>query len=189
MDTEQDIIIAAQNGNRFAFGQLVKLYQRSAYAAAYSFVGNREDALEMSQEAFVRAFRAMGRFDTQMPFYPWLYRIVRNVCLNYLKKKRRHGEVSLNSMMEKGFDVSTSEANPEECVATKDMQHAIAQAITQLSQEHQEILRLRHFQELSYAEIAACLDVPQGTVMSRLYAARKKLRRVIEEDTDVLANI
>jgi len=180
MIDESATVVAASNGDRGAFGALVCEYQRRAYAVSYSFVGNREDALELSQEAFARAFRAMNRFDPAMPFYPWLYRIIRNTCLNHLKKKQRHGETSLDGLMESGFDVCGGSHNPLRKAELDDLRHCLQQALTQLSPEHQEILRLRHFLELSYEEIAQCLEIPAGTVMSRLHAARKALRRIVE---------
>lgn len=176
-------IRAARRGDRGAFGYLVKQYQRRAYAAAYSVVGNRDDALELAQDAFVRAYRAMPRFDPAMPFCPWLYRIVKNVSLNHLKKKRRRGEVSLEGMMEHGYDVRDTGPAPEDAAMRDDLRLSIQQGLAQLSAEHQEILRLRHFLDLSYAEIAECLQVPAGTVMSRLHAARKSLRKAMESQT------
>lgn len=107
---------------------MVKLYQRRAYAIAYGFVGNREDALEIAQEAFVKAYRAMSRFDTGL------------------------GELRIQ----------------------------IAESMTCISDSHREILTLRHVHELSYNEIAECLDIPRGTVMSRLHGARRSLRQAME---------
>lgn len=185
---EQAAVVAARNGDRAAFGALVRAYQRRAYAIAYSFVGNREDALELSQEAFVRSFRAMDRFDTRMPFYPWLYRIVRNVCLNHLKRKKRHGETSLDGLMAKGFDVCTADGGPERAAELSDLAARIRKAMGALSEEHREILRLRHFAEMSYEEMAAQLDIPKGTVMSRLHAARKRLREVLEQEKELPLN-
>ena len=178
---ETAAVLAARNGDQAAFGALVLAYQRRAYAAAYGFTGNREDALELSQEAFVKAFRAMGRFDTAMPFYPWLHRIIRNTSLNYLKKQRRHGETSLEALMAVGFDARAMDPDPRGNAEMADLRAAIAGAMARLSQDQREILHLRHFMELSYQEIAQCLDIPPGTVMSRLHAARKALRRALEE--------
>lgn len=180
---ETAAVLAARNGDQVAFGSLVRAYQRRAYAAAYGYTGNRDDALELSQEAFVKAFRAMGRFDTAMPFYPWLHRIIRNTSLNYLKKQRRHGETSLENLMASGFDARTPDPDPRGNAELADLRAAIAGAMARLSSEQREILHLRHFMELSYQEIAQCLDIPPGTVMSRLHAARKSLRRVLK-DTD-----
>ena len=101
---EQAVLLDAQRGDRAAFGQLVRTYQKRAYGIAYGFVGNREDALELAQEAFVRAYKAMARFDPRLPFYPWMYRIVKNTCLNHLKKRKRRGETSLDGMMASGYE-------------------------------------------------------------------------------------
>jgi RNA polymerase sigma-70 factor (ECF subfamily) len=177
---EPEVLAAAVRGDRKAFGQLVRAYQRRAYAAAYSLVGNRDDALELSQDAFVKAFKAMKRFDLNMPFYPWLHRIVRNTSLNHIKKKKRRGESSLDEMMESGFDAHDPAHRPDDCATREELLKHIQRAMEQLTPEQQEILRLRHFMELSYGEIAASLDIPQGTVMSRLHGARKKLRTAVE---------
>ena len=177
---EAEVLAAAARGDRKAFGQLVRAYQRRAYAAAYSLVGNRDDALELSQDAFVKAYKAMKRFDLSMPFYPWLHRIVRNTSLNHLKKKKRRGESSLDEMMESGFDAHDPGYSPDDSASRVELLRHIQRAMDELTPEQQEILRLRHFMELSYGEIAASLEIPQGTVMSRLHGARKKLRTVME---------
>ncbi len=189
LEDEEGLLAAARKGDRAAFGVLVRAHQRRAYAAAYGIVGNREDALELAQEAFARAFRAMGRFKPGMPFYPWLYQIVRNTCLNHLKRRRRRGEQSLEDLVESGFDARDPSPGPGEAAERNDLRESIAAAMSRLSPEHREILRLRHFMELSYSEIAACLRVPEGTVMSRLHAARKSLRRVLEQQDRSAANI
>jgi len=173
-DTE--FIVQARRGDRAAFGELVKRYQRRAYAVAYGLVGNREDALELAQESFVKAYRAMNRFDTEMPFYPWLYRIVRNTCLNHLKKRVRRGERSLDGMMEDGTDFATHRDGPAEAAGSDELRSRLSECMTTLSTPHREILSLRHVEELSYEEIAQVLELPKGTVMSRLHAARQALR-------------
>lgn len=178
-------IAAAQKGDAEAFGKLVREYQRRAYAAAYELVRNRDDALDLAQESFARAFRAMNRFDTRMPFYPWLYRIIRNTCLNHLKKKRRHGETSLEGLMDSGYDARDRGMTPSRQAEQDDIRRAIQGAMAHLSPEHQEILRLRHFLEMSYGEIAVVLGIPAGTVMSRLHMARQSLRKIIEQE-DIL---
>jgi len=173
---EAVVLLQARKGDRAAFGSLVQAYQRRAYVTAYGFVGNRDDALELAQEAFARAFKAMHRFKPGLPFYPWLHRIIRNTCLNHLKKKRRHGETSLDAMMDSGFDARDQGRGPAQEAALNDLGREIGAALKRLNPEHAEILTLRHFQELSYDEIARCLGIPKGTVMSRLHAARCRLR-------------
>jgi RNA polymerase sigma-70 factor (ECF subfamily) len=181
----QALLLAAKRGDRAAFGRLVSMHQKRAYAAAYAIVGNSQDALELAQEGFARAFKAMARFDTTQPFYPWLYRIVKNACLNHLKKKRRHGEVSLDSLVESGFSPVAEVATPWQVAARCEARSEIWRAIEQLPAMHREILVLRHFEDLSYKEIAECLEIAPGTVMSRLHAARKKLREVLEASSNI----
>ncbi len=183
MEDEQTIILEAQRGDRAAFGELVKTYQKRAYAAAYGFVGNREDALELAQDSFVKAYRAMSRFDTSLPFYPWLYRIVKNTCLNHIKKRNRRGESSLERLGESGVQFSDNRKGADQSVTLGELRHDIAAALDFLSAEHREIITLRHVHEHSYSEIAECLGVPAGTVMSRLHAARRNLRKTLEANT------
>lgn len=184
---EQAVILDAQRGDRAAFGQLVKNYQHMAYATAYGFVGNREDALEIAQDAFVKAYRAMERFDTSMPFYPWLYRIVKNTCLNHIKKRRRRGETSLDGLREAGLQFAAGKGGPDHHAGLGEIRAVVAQALEGLQDDHREIIILRHIHGLSYAEIADCLDVPKGTVMSRLHAARRKMRDLLADHVDLAA--
>ena len=177
---ERDVLSRAKRGDKAAFGTLVSQYQRRAYAAAYALVGNRDDAIDLAQDAFVRAYRAMERFDPRMPFYPWLHRIVRNTCLNHLKRRNRRGETSLDAMMEDGFDARENGHDPHEAALAADQRRAILIAMAGLTAQQQEILRLRHMVELSYTEIAQCLGIPVGTVMSRLHGARKALKEALE---------
>jgi RNA polymerase sigma-70 factor, ECF subfamily len=177
---EKSLITQAQAGNRVAFGTLVTEYQRRAYAIAYGFMGNREDALEMAQDSFVKAYKAINRFDLRMPFYPWLYRIVKNTCLNQIKKKKRRGESSLEKMMESGHDFASKRRGPEAKAMVSELRGVIGLCMEQISEQHREIIVLRHIHEKSYAEIAECLDIPHGTVMSRLHGARKSLRKAME---------
>ena len=188
---EARAIVLAQRGDASAFGGLVRAYQQKAYSIAYGFVGNREDALELAQESFARAYKAMHRFDLQFPFYPWLYRIIKNTCLNHIKKQRRHAEVSLEELTHSGFDIADGDRIPDEHAELADMRASIAAAMNKLSAEHREILVLRHLQELSYTDIAQCLGVPQGTVMSRLHAARRNLRDIMQQPpaTDVVKKV
>lgn len=179
---EEAAIAAAVRGDSAAFGQLVRAYQRRAYAVAYSYVRNRDDALELAQDAFVQAFRAMHRFQAGRPFYPWLAMIVRNKCLNHLKRRKRRGEQSLDALVDGGYDPADPEASADGPAHQHALEDQIRQALEQVSPQHQEILRLRHLMELSYAEIAKTLEIPQGTVMSRLHAARKALRQVLDPE-------
>jgi RNA polymerase sigma-70 factor (ECF subfamily) len=179
---EQAAIAAAIRGDAMAFGLLVRACQQRAYAVAYSYLRNRDDALEAVQDAFVQAFRAMNRFEPGRPFYPWLSMIVRNKCLNQLKKRKRRGEQSLETLIDAGYDLPDPDAAADGPAQQHALQEQIRAALAQLSPQHREILRLRHLMELSYGEIAEALAIPPGTVMSRLHAARKALREVLPGD-------
>ncbi len=179
----------ARRGDRAAFGELVKRYQRRAYSAAYGLVGNRDDALELAQESFVKAYRAMGRFNAEMPFYPWLHRIVRNTCLNHLKKRARRGESSLDAMTADGVDFATPNLSPDETAGADELRRSLARSMKRLSAPHREILSLRHVDELSYEEISQALEVPKGTVMSRLHAARRALRDAMIQNESTLGTL
>ena len=176
-----EVLLRAREGDRNAFGALVKAYERRAYAVAYGFVHNRDDALELAQEAFAKAYRAMPQFNAELPFYPWLYQIIKNTCINHLKKRKRRGETSLDGLLAAGFDAALAAENPLRDAQLGDVRTAIASAMAKLSSNHREVLMMRHFQDLSYAEIAQCLDIPKGTVMSRLHAARIALRDALGE--------
>lgn len=177
MVSDADLSELARRGDMRAFEALVELYKERAYMAALGFVGNPEDALDLSQEAFVRAFRAMRRFREGAPFYPWFYAILRNACFNHLRRLRTHGEVSLDAAQEFGFDAADQADGPGRLAERSDARAYVREELGKLDPAHREILLLRHFEGLSYREIAEVLSCPIGTVMSRLYAARRALRK------------
>ena len=174
-DPDRSLLVAAQAGDQEAFGKLVEQYRRLAYASAFAIVRNREEALDLAQEAFVRAYRSIRRFDVDRPFYPWLRRIVQNLCLNHLKRQRRVRHVSLEERMESGFDLPDWRPDSGEQAQTAEFRVLFERTLRELPAGQQEVIRLRHYMDLSYIEMAQYLDVPLGTVMSRLHTARKSL--------------
>ncbi|MHC4957796.1 MAG: RNA polymerase sigma factor [Planctomycetota bacterium] len=175
---EVQAIIAVQNGDRDAYGLIVRRYASRAVGVARAILRDSSLAEDAAQEAFVRGFRAIHRFRTTEPFYPWLYRILKNVCLTKLKRRsRRKGEFSIDTEDSPPLEGPPSDPSGE--ASKKELRATIDAAMAKLSDPHREILHLSHFEELSYKEIAACLDIPIGTVMSRLWAARKALKKVL----------
>ena len=170
MEAVNQAIMACQRGSRDAFEVVVNAYMRRAYFAALALVGNREDALDISQEAFVKAYRAIRRFDPQRPFYPWFYRIVRNLCFDWLRKRANRPRSGLIA------EIPDSRANPEALAHRDEIREGVWRAVHRLGEKDREIIVLRHFQHMSYREIAEALGIPQGTVMSRLFTARSRLR-------------
>ncbi len=166
--TEADWIEGCKAGRRRAFEPLVRRYGPRAYRFALGIVGDAEEAKDLSQEAFIRAYGAMERFDETRSFYPWFLTILRNVCLSYLR--RRRPKVALE-------DVPEIPARPE---LAPEVRLAMETALLSLKEADREILVMKAFQDMSYAEIAETLGIPRGTVMSRLYHARRRLKEVFK---------
>ncbi|MCK4411952.1 MAG: sigma-70 family RNA polymerase sigma factor [Candidatus Eisenbacteria sp.] len=173
---ETALIVRCQAGDRAAFEPIVTHHMRRAAAFALAWTGNAEDALDLSQEAFVRAFRAISRFDPARPFYPWFYRILRNLCWNHLGRAARLHEVPLRD----DFDRADARPRPDAQLERQELRASVWEALRKLKPNDREILILREFQGLTYAEIAAVLGIPQGTVMSRLHQARRRLRERLQ---------
>lgn len=179
-EPESTLLCRARDGDREAFAALVLQHRREALQVALGFVGDLEDARDLTQEAFLRALAHMHRFDVERPFFPWFYRILRNLCFNFLAKRGRHGECPLVLESDGGIDPAGGGANPLQILEASERGRRIWQALCTLSAEHREIIILRHFRDLSYQEIAAFLHIPRGTVMSRLFYARAALREALE---------
>ena len=176
------LIRRAQAGDAEAFGVLVERYMRRAYYAALSLVGSREDALDLSQEAFARAYRSRAAIDPERPFYAWLYQILRRLCFNFIRDRRSRrqtlnaaGSWLADEMAHRGLP------GPEAALERAEARRLVAAAIEQLPAREREVLALKEFESLSYKEIAALVGVPIGTVMSRLYSARQRLAQALEE--------
>jgi len=170
-----------KRGDREAFERIVRTVGSEAFLIALAFVGDEEDARDLSQEAFLKAYLARSRFDTSRPFRPWFYRILRNHCLNFLRDSRRPKE-GLYWREDAGRErFAAPGPGPAERLERKERIRLLRAAMERLSFDHREIIILKNFKGYSYKEIAELLDIPVGTVMSRLYYARKMLRRIMEE--------
>jgi len=181
LENEREIVVEWKKGNKKAYETLVRHYMTDAFLIAYGFVGNREDARDLSQDAFIKAYMARDRFEADRPFYPWLYRIVKNHCLNFIKRGRRGGS---SLYYEEDLDRERYTAptpTPLENLEQKERKKIVRAAVDRLSEAHREIIVLKNFRGLAYAEIAEVLDIPIGTVMSRLYYARKILKDLIQQ--------
>ena len=172
---ETDLVRAAQAGDSRAFGEIVTRYQRAIYRVAYGFTRVPADADDLAQETFVRAYQAIGRFRVGEPLYPWLARIASNLALSLLRSRRRKPETALEPLMEAGQQWGTEE-DPGRGVVDREQRKQLEQALSELKPEHQAVLVLRGVEEKSYEEIAKTLNVPLGTVMSRLSRARAELK-------------
>jgi RNA polymerase sigma-70 factor (ECF subfamily) len=182
-ESDAALVLQARSGDAEAFGRLVQRYMRRAYLQALGLVGSREDALDLSQEAFARAFRARRTLDPDRPFYAWLYQILRRLCFNFLRDRKTRARLleaeGHGWLVERAGDASS---DPAAVLERAEARRRVGGAIERLPAREREVLVLKEFEELKYREIAELVGVPVGTVMSRLYAARKRLARALEND-------
>jgi RNA polymerase sigma-70 factor, ECF subfamily len=185
------LMTAAKHGDRDAFNRLVESLRSRAFTVAQGLVGSREDALELSQEAFLKTYRARDTYRDGEPFLPWFHRILRNTCYSYLRKNGRLAKRSLSPHFgderaedTSEWDIADDEAAPSEVLEQNERAQAFWRAFRTLSARDREILSLRHFKELAYQDIADALEIPIGTVMSRLFHARRRLRDALGDHLD-----
>ncbi|MBX2992334.1 MAG: sigma-70 family RNA polymerase sigma factor [Bacteroidetes bacterium] len=178
-DQETEWIRRCRAGDKEAFGYLVKKYMKQAYYAALGFVGSHEDALDASQEAFVKAFRAIDTFESGKRFYTWYYQILRNHCLNMLRS-RKGAAVSMSLIAGELDEVQSDEPHAETQMQLKETRKSVWEALWRLAPDDRSLIVARDMLDTPYATLAELLECPVGTVMSRLYYARKRLRSQLE---------
>ena len=185
--TDRELVERAQKGERRAFGLLVERYQRRVYAVAYGMLHNRDDAMDVVQDAFVKVHRHIDSFQGNASFYTWLYRIVANLCIDVRRRRSRRPESELNEAVEHSEVLSTGvdvaprnpEANPVDNLTRRELSVEMNRALDGLSENHRMILLLREVDGLSYEELAEVLRISKGTVMSRLFHARKNMQKAL----------
>jgi RNA polymerase sigma-70 factor (ECF subfamily) len=186
---DRDLAARAGLGDVEAFGELVLRYQRAVFSVAYRMLGSRRDAEDATQETFMRAFRAFERFDPDRPVRPWLKRIAANLCLNWLESWRVKpiilaGDTGPEGGPEADLGEWAIEAGPtpEQSALRAEQTERLWAAIWQLPPRYRVVIELRHFQELSYAEIAEALARPLSDIKSDLFRARKMLALRLQEE-------
>ena len=177
---EREIIERVVAGDNDAFGLLVDKYQTKVYNLALRMCGNEDDAYDLAQDAFVRAWRSLGSFQFESAFSTWLFRLTSNICLDFLRAKKRRAAVSLtmsgDDEEETQLDVPDPAMGPEEAAIASEDRRLLMEALNALPADQRQIITLRAINDLSYAEIARILDLQEGTVKSRLSRARTALR-------------
>ena len=169
------LISRARGGDREAFGALVEQYRDNVYRLAYRMCGNAYDADEAAQEAFVAAWRALPNFRGDAKFSTWLYRLTTNAAIDVMRREKRHQTVGDGEMV----DLADDADSPQETVERTEQQEAVQKALSTLSEEYREVLLLRYMEELDYAEIAEVLQLPSGTVKSRINRAKAALKAAL----------
>lgn len=180
---ERLLVERAREGDSTAFEKLVLLYERKVYATAFRYTGNEHDAMDVSQEVFIRVFRFLNTFNLESSFSTWIYRITVNACKDFIRKRTARGELPLEIADEESGDytveISDSTYDPVEIYEQAELRQEIQQAIDSLPPSYKEIVVLRDLGGLSYDEISQELSIEIGTVKSRLSRAREKLRNFL----------
>jgi RNA polymerase sigma-70 factor (ECF subfamily) len=184
-DVPPDVVAAAQAGDDRAFEAIVRHYQQTVFGLAWRLTGNAAQAEELAQEAFLRAWRKLGSFDTARPLRPWLLRLARNACLNALRKWHPP-TVSIHAADEEDHVPELAAEGPTvpDAAADRELAARAEAAIAQLPQEYRVVVTLRHLEGLAYEDIAKSLRLPLGTVKVRLHRARERLRRMLGEQDE-----
>ena len=183
------IVRKVLQGDANAFEKLVTEYERAVYAIAQRMTGNAEDAADMTQETFIKAYNSLSSFRGDSKFSVWLYRIANNVCLDFLRSRSRKPTVSLSTEDDDGeetqLDIADESQSPELLLENALTRDAVRRGLDSLPPDYRQILLLREIQGLSYEEIAAALGLESGTVKSRIFRARKRLCTFLIEDGNI----
>ena len=181
--SDEQLVGASKRGDMGAFEELVARHRDKIYARAFSMMRNEDEALDLSQEAWVKSWQRLKQFQGESSFGTWMTRIVINLCLDQLRKRKRQRTESIEEMNEESGGAERQmpvvTANPTEGLERVELRKRIDQALGQLSHEHRTVMVLHEFEEMEYKEIARTMDCSIGTVMSRLFYARRKMAALL----------
>lgn len=179
---EKELVERFQNGEQEAFNELVNRYHGKIYNLVYKYVPNSETAKDLSQEIFIKAYRALPNFKRQSAFYSWLYRIAVNLCIDFIRQQKRGQTLSFEDLSAGNNDeVAFNDVSPlpPDQIETKELGQIIGQAVQQLPPKQQHVFNLRYHDGLQLKEIAAQLDRSEGTIKAHLHHAHKRLRTLL----------
>lgn len=171
-DRDLALIEDCKKGDRQALGSLVRRYERPVFNAAYRMLGTADEAADVTQTTFLKAFENLDRYNPQYKFFSWIYRIAVNESINQLNRRKRTEELGDNQV--------ARDIGPDASVDAGQMSEEIQEVLLTLSEDHRAVIVLRHFTECSYREIGQVLQIPEKTVKSRLFSARKAMKAQLE---------
>lgn len=183
---DEDLVLKSQQGDANAFGELVERYHGKIYGLTYNMTSNREDAEDLTQEVFVKAFEALPRFKGNSSFYTWLYRIAVNKTINYRKKRNRKRSLSLDQFdqeikLDDVYHDLVAKGSPLRNISLKELQEKLNAALQNLSEKHRTVLVMHDMQGIPHEEIAKVVKASVGTVRSRLFYARRQMQAELTE--------
>ncbi len=185
-ENSRELVQRAKAGDEAAFESLVRLHEKMVYHLALRMTGNPEDAGDLTQEAFISAYRALSGFKEESSFSTWIYRLATNACIDFLRKEKRKRGIPLVAQSEDGeqrdLEIPDPGGNPVAELEKKELREAIHRGMERLSPEHKQVLVLREISGLNYLEIAETLGLEEGTVKSRIARARLRLREILLAD-------
>jgi RNA polymerase sigma-70 factor (ECF subfamily) len=186
-----NLVERARQGDQGAFRELFQRYHRRAYSLAFGVVRNQDDALDVVQDAFIKAHRHLEKFEGNSSFYTWFYRIVMNLSIDHIRKHKRSKHVDFNDALshEEGDAGASDDAllprilgqNPGKALMRREIREQITVALAELSDNHRAVLVMRELEGLSYEEMAEVMQCSKGTIMSRLFHARKNMQKRLLE--------
>jgi RNA polymerase sigma-70 factor, ECF subfamily len=184
------LVKRVRSGDQRAFRTLVERYQRKVYSVALGMVKDKEEAMDVAQEAFIKVHKYLDHFKADSSFSTWLYRITTNICIDVLRKKNAMRGESVEFDEQVAMDVSEANigalgtrlgTNPQKSALRKELAEKIEEALAELPEKHRAILLLREVEGMSYEDLARSLEIPKGTVMSRLFHARAKIQKLLSD--------
>lgn len=184
------LVERVQGGDEQAFRTLYERYHRRAFAVAFGVVKNKQDALDVVQDGFVKVHKHIGKFQGSSSFYTWLYRIIMNLSIDHVRRRKNSKGMEYDDAVRREADEIAGDgtllprildANPGKTVVRRELLEKIQGALDELPEYHREVILLREIEGLSYEEMSEVLDVPKGTIMSRLFHARKKMQAALSD--------
>jgi RNA polymerase sigma-70 factor (ECF subfamily) len=175
--SDEDLVGAFQRGERAAFDDLVRRWDRKIQGAVYRLTGSQEEAREVAQETFLRAYRSLPSFKGEARVSSWLYQIALNLCRDRIRRRRVRTLLSLEELVEGGAELAEAGPSAHEIVESADLRRRVADAVASLPEEQREVIVLKEYEGLTFAEIALVLGLPVSTVKTRLYRGLTHLRQ------------